>query len=153
VAGLYLFRHYVELALKYIILHARWLKDPHTNAKAEDIQEVQKTHSLARLWTLVKTEAQPKIEVADWQEWDVDFVEACITEWDAIDPHPGERFRYHGKSFGERAASVTHERLRIDFGLLRAQMSHVREVLGMIDLYLYETHGMNADWEEEMASW
>ena len=39
VAGLYLFRHYVELALKYIIFHSRWLRDAHTNASFEEIED------------------------------------------------------------------------------------------------------------------
>src|SRR5437016_2387692 len=36
--ALYLFRHYLELALKYIVLHARFLKDTNTNAEDETIQ-------------------------------------------------------------------------------------------------------------------
>jgi len=153
VTGLYLFRHYVELALKYIILHARWLKDPKTNAKPDEIQEVKKIHSLARLWAWAKDEAKPKIEETHWREWDIEFVDACITEWEAIDPHPGERFRYHGRSFGGAVPARHQERLWIDFRLPQETMPHVREDLGMIDLYLYETHGMNEEWEAEMASW
>ncbi len=32
VVGVCLFRHYVELELKYILLHTRWLRDKDTNA-------------------------------------------------------------------------------------------------------------------------
>jgi hypothetical protein len=36
-------------------------------------------------------------------------------------------------------------------------MEHARRVLGMIDIHLYETHGMIADWEAgmraEMGAW
>src|SRR5437867_1349048 len=49
VAGLFLFRHYLELELKYIIFHARWLEDRETIAQADDIKDVQRTHSLVRL--------------------------------------------------------------------------------------------------------
>lgn len=153
VTGLYLFRHYLELAMKYIVLHARWLKDPKTNARAEEVQAVKKTHSLGRLWAWVKEEAGPKIEDQYWREWDIEFLDACIAEWDGIDPDPGERFRYHGKSFGGPGPAGEQGYLWIDFDRLLENMPHVREVLGMIDVYLYETHGMNAEWEAEMASW
>src|SRR5579863_2734620 len=42
VAGLYLFRHYLELALKYVIFHSRWLKDAQTNARLDEIEDVQR---------------------------------------------------------------------------------------------------------------
>lgn len=152
VAGLYLFRHYLELALKYTILHSRWIKDQHTLSGA--VKEIDKTHSLKRLWGLLKAEALPKMQEDDSvREWDIEFVEACVLEFDTVDPGQGERFRYHGKSFGGAQAGAGDERLWIDFGQLLENMAHVREVLGMVDLWFYETHGMIQEWEAEMDSW
>jgi len=152
VAGLYLFRHYLELTLKYIILHSRWIEDEHTLAEA--VKEVEKTHSLKKLWGLFKAEALPKMqEDESVKEWDIDFVESCVLEFDAVDPGQGERFRYHGKSFGGAPAGRGDERLWIDFEQLLENMPHVREVLGMVDVWFYETHGMIQEWEAEMNSW
>ena len=76
-----------------------------------------------------------------------------ILEFDAVDSS-GFRFRYHGETFG------THDPLRdtlrvnelhIRYHVLFAQMDHVRRVLGMIDTYLYESHGMIAECEAEYA--
>ena len=58
VAGLYLFRHYIELALKFVIFHSRWLKDSNSNAKLEEIKDVKKTHSLRKLWGVAETECR-----------------------------------------------------------------------------------------------
>lgn len=152
VAGLFLFRHYLELALKYIILHSRWLKDSETRATAEEIAEVKKTHSLKTLWQRVKTEAFPKITDDAWKDWDVEFVDACVLEFDTVDPG-GERFRYHARRFGGSNAGRRHEYLWIDFARLAKHMPHVHEVLEMIDLWFYETHGELEDWEADMATW
>jgi len=152
VAGLYLFRHYLELALKYIILHSRWIKDEHT--LADDVQEIKKTHSLKRLWELLKDEALPKMASDESvKEWDIEFVDACVLEFEAVDPGPGERFRYHGRSFGGPQVGRGDEYLSIDFEQLLDNMPHVREFLGMLDTWFYETHGMIQEWEAEMNSW
>ena len=34
------------------------------------------------------------------------------------------------------------------FDALLAQMQHVRDVLGSLDAYCLNTHGMNEEWEE-----
>lgn len=99
VVGLYLFRHYLELAIKFIIFHSRWLKDAQTNAKLEEIAEVKKTHSLSQLWTLAKAECQRVIPATEWGSIDIAFVDRCVHDIDSIDPN-GELFRYHGPRFG-----------------------------------------------------
>lgn len=114
---------------------------------------MKNTHSLRDLWALVRTEAFPKIENDAWKEWDVDFVEQCVRDFDAVDPGTGVRFRYPGKSFGGPNDSSGHEYAWADFDRLLRQMPHVRDVLGMIDLWLYETHGQIEEWEREMGSW
>lgn len=146
VAGVFLFRHYLELALKYIVLHARWLKDPETNASPKDVKKVNKTHSLKELWGMVKAEALPTIGKAERKSWDIGFVEKCVLDFHGVDPHPGTRFRY-------KEANSTEGYLWINFEQFLENMPHVREVLWMVDSYLVETYGMNAEWEAEMNSW
>ena len=96
---MFLFRHYLELALKFIIFHARWLKDASHNAKKEDIKEVQTTHKLKPLWESVVKECVGKIPADTWKEFDVEFAEKMILEFDAVDTK-GFNFRYHGDKFG-----------------------------------------------------
>lgn len=100
------------------------------------------------------SELQGKIREETWNQWDVEFVEKMILEFDAVDLS-GFRFRYHGETFG------THDPLRdvlrvnelhIRYNVLFGQMDHVRRVLGLIDTYFYETHGMIAEWEAEMRA-
>ena len=150
--ALYLFRHYLELSPKYIIRHSRWIKDQHT--LSDDVKEIEKTHSLKRLWDVFSTEALPKLqEDEDTKEWDIVFVEECMLEFDAVDAGRGERFRYRGTSFGGTQATAREEHLWIDFDRLLENMLHARAVLGMLDLRFYETHGMIEEWEAEMDSW
>lgn len=153
VPGVFLFRHYLELALKYIVFKARWLRDANTNAAIEDIKNVKKTHSLRDLWAMVKAECQGKIKPEAWDSWDISFIEQCIAEFDAVDPNPGDRFRYFGRTFGpDRDEVPARANLGIDFDAIAANMTHVADVLGMIDTYLHETHGQNQEWEDVLNS-
>jgi hypothetical protein len=43
--------------------------------------------------------------------------------------------------------------VNVDFDALLEQMKHVYYVLHAMQVYLIETHGLNADWEQEMNSW
>lgn len=151
VAGVYLFRHYIELALKYIVFHARWLKDASTNAADEDVKAVRKTHSLQELWHYAKEERKGKIPDDTWSTFDVGFVEQCVQDFESVDPHPGDRFRYFGKSFDLRPAEERLDPVHymsIDYAALLYDMQHMYDVLEAIDNYLYETYGENASWEE-----
>ena len=159
VAGLYLFRHYVELALKFLIFHSRWLKDAQNNAKLDEIDDVKKGHSLKVLWELAKAECQRVIAPDEWAALDVEFVEGCILELEAIDP-TGERFRYHGPRFGverdpakraEMANTIRYE-LYVRFGELPAVIEHVHDVLSYLDVYMVEASGQNQDWEDYLNS-
>jgi len=86
VAGLYLFRHYLELSLKFLIFHSRWLKDRHTNASNTEIDDVAKIHSLGALWRTAMAECTRVIPADELKAIDIAFVDACIAEFDAIDP-------------------------------------------------------------------
>lgn len=69
-----------------------------TNAAAEDVQEVKKTHSLKKLWDLANEERKGKISDETWSSYDVRFVAQCVDDFEAVDPD-GDRFRYFGKAF------------------------------------------------------
>jgi hypothetical protein len=158
VTGVFLFRHYLELHLKYIVFHSRWLRTARENADRDEIQSLYKSHSLMALWNSVKGEAKGKIPQAEWDALDTAFVEQCVKEFESVDPHPGWRFRYHGPEFGidrrpaqERVPIVDY--LHVDFHGLLDQMDHIYDVLNAVDVYLVESHGENAEWAAEQSSW
>lgn len=158
VAGVFLFRHYLEISLKFI-MHARWLADHDRIARPEEVEDVAKTHRLKALWQMAVKECKGKIREEAWNDWDIAFVEKMILEFDVVDSS-GFRFRYHGEAFGTNdplREMVRENELHIRYDVLFAQMDHARRVLGMIDTYLYESHGMIAEWEAdmraEMESW
>jgi hypothetical protein len=159
VAGMYSFRHYLELALKYIIFHSRWLKDASTNARFEEIEDVKATHSLRLLWITAKDECRRIILPEEWDRIDTDFVERCVLEFDAIDPN-GQRFRYHGATFGVEKDPERREQMTrtiqydvcVDFDELAGVIQHVHDVLGYLDLYMVETYGQNEEWESILRS-
>jgi hypothetical protein len=157
VAGLYLFRHYLELGLKFLIFHSRWLENAEKLAAREAIENVKNTHSLGQLWEMAQKECRRIIPKDVWRSHDIPFLAACIAEFDAVDPHPGTTFRYHGEVFGvekdpeklqQAAHTIIHDSY-IDFEQLAASMQHVFDVLNSLDVYVYETHGQLADWESE----
>ena len=157
VPGLYLFRHYVELALKFIIFHSRWLEDAHTNARFEEIREVKKTHSLETLWDIAQVECHRIMSKEEWEAVDSEFVSKCIQDLHRVDPS-GNYFRYHGPMFGvekdpaKRAAMAQMPYLYVDFRELLAAAEHVHDVLGYLNTYMIETHGQNEEWEAILSS-
>ncbi len=140
IAAAFLFRHYLELSLKNIILAGRFLTKEGHNAPRENAVPAW-GHNLSELWKLVLSDAKPKME-ADWGNYDTEFAEKCIAEFDAIDPK-GMAFRYTG----EGAASLS-----VHFKWLHAIMEHVHQVLEAIRVYLIEMHGQNANYESYLQS-
>jgi hypothetical protein len=136
-AAVFLFRHYLELALKRIVVRGRVLIRHDKNAAWEDVKEVAKIHSLDDLWKLVLAEAKPKIEQRIWGSYDIDFVEKCIAEFDARDK----------KGFAFRYPLQGGERYEIDFPRFRLAMEHVYQILENMTTVLVETHAENAEWE------
>lgn len=122
-ATIFLFRHYLEVALKQIVFMARVLKvenDNLENAVQTEAPKVAKIHRLSTLWNWVLTEARPQLE--QWDNYDTDSVGKCVKEFDAIDPG-GVAFRYAGEG---------GEFCRYDFDALNSQMAHIWEVLNGI---------------------
>jgi hypothetical protein len=139
-AAAFLFRHYLELSLKNIILAGRFLTREGANAPPENAVPAW-GHNLRELWKLVLTDAKPKME-KDWCSYDIEFVEKCIAEFDAVDPK-GMAFRYTGEGA---------ESLWLHFGWLHAVMEHIYQVLEGIRVYLVEMHGQNAEYESYLQS-
>lgn len=141
ITAAFLFRHYLELSLKMLILCGRRLKDKQTNAAWNEIEDVRKTHNLNDLWAMVLDEAKPKTEPKDWNRYDMAFVKNCVFEFHDVDAR-NVTFRYDNKS---------RERYHtINFKNLSNNMEHVHEVFdGLISL-LSEAHDRN---DPSYSSW
>ncbi|MGH9579845.1 MAG: hypothetical protein ACRD2R_02525 [Terriglobales bacterium] len=137
IAGLFLFRHYLELALKHIIVAGRWLTSEGDNAQLKDGAKVERIHVLHELWQLVLRDAKPKIREEHWKNYDIEFVERCLEEFDKVDPK-GFAFRYAGHGV---------ERLRAHFEWLAEIMDHVHQVLEGISVYLTEMYHQNEEYD------
>jgi hypothetical protein len=140
-AAIFLFRHYLELILKSIILNGRWLVRVDENAR-EGVQEVKRIHELQKLWEWVIKDAKPKLNPGDWENYDTEFVEKCIAEFDEVDKK-GFAFRYAGRG-GEFCL--------FDFHALANEMEHIQQILDGINVYLVEAHAQNAEWEAYLES-
>ena len=144
VAGLFLFRHYLELELKYIIFHARWMKDWFNNSRDYEVQGVGKSHSLLGLWEEAQRECKQRIPSEIWSGIDLGFVEDFIKQLHGLDPK-GETFRYPTDQV--RVGSDSRNPLNICFQSLHSAMEHIHSVLDWIDMYLTERYHENAEWE------
>ena len=107
------------------------------------MKKVKRIHNLAELWNLVVNEAKPKIAARDWDSYDIDFVEKCITEFHERD-EKGFALRYHGEG---------GEHFDFDFAYIGTAMEHVYQVLEGLTVYLIETHGQNEEWQEILNSY
>lgn len=92
-AALYMFRHYLELALKSIVYCLRRLKTSQQNLPEKDRRKVEPFHPLTQFWKEIKNDCPQKVGRKMWRAWDIVFVDKCIAEFDLVDPD-GERFRY-----------------------------------------------------------
>ena len=141
-ATLFLFRHYLELTLKEIIVAGRYLTADGRLAD-EEVKQIKSGHSLGTLWKSVLANAKPKMpKDAPWETYDCEFAEKCINEFDAADTK-GFAFRYEGEG-GERA--------HIDFEQLLVSMDHVRQVLEGVLTVLVGMRGEIVDWLNELRS-
>ena|SRR5271166_4559382 len=142
VAAVYLFRHYLELALKSIILSGRYLEKNGAIVPREQVRKVANIHDLEDLWESLHAGAQPKIQKEHWDNYDIRFIEKCIMEFDAVDKK-GFAFRYAGHG---------GERCNFDFGVMIAEMEHAYQVLEGLITYLVETYHQTAEWLAELRS-
>jgi hypothetical protein len=142
VTGVFLFRHFLELILKEIVLWGRMLEAEDRNAVWEQVKRVANVHNLGQLWKWVLEDAKPKMKQEVWDSFDIGFAEKMIAEFDTVDPK-GFSFRYHGQG-GEHCG--------FSYEVFLEEMDHTRQVLEAILSYLRETHGRNADWEDIMRN-
>jgi hypothetical protein len=137
IAAVFLFRHYLELALKRIVVRGRCLIRNDENAAWGDVKEVANIHNLNELWKLVLSDAKSKIEQRIWDSYDIPFVERCIAEFHERD----------GKGFAFRYPRQGGERYDYDFPFFRAAMEHVYQILENMTTCLIEAHAENAEWQ------
>ena len=140
-AAIFLFRHYLELMLKSIILNGRWLERANKNA-AKKPEPVKRIHQLSKLWEGVLQDARPKIPDDSWGRYDIAFIELCIAEFDAVDQR-GFSFRYAGEE-GDFCL--------FDYRTLARVMDHIRQILEGIDTCLAEGYAENKEYESYLLS-
>jgi hypothetical protein len=138
IAAIFLFRHYLELTLKRIVVRGRHLVNSRKNASLKDVKEVAKIHNLMALWNLVLRDAKSEIDSDTWQDYDIPFLEKCISEFDERD----------GKGFAFRYPRHGGERYEYDFGWILLATEHVQQILSNMTTYLIELHGENEESEE-----
>jgi len=138
IAAMFLFRHFLELMLKRLVVRGRFLISPSQNARREDVEQVANIHDLKALWNLVLRDAKPKIDQETWESYDIPFIERCVLEFDERD-RKGFAFRYPRQG---------GERYGYDFAWLVLASEHVQQVLDNMLTYLIELHGENQEWEE-----
>ncbi|HXA78740.1 MAG TPA: hypothetical protein VNV41_16515 [Candidatus Acidoferrales bacterium] len=139
-AAIYLFRHYLELMLKRIVLSGRLLISDNEIARREEIQNVANTHNLDKIWKWVLADAKPKLK--EWDNYDIASLEQCVMEFDRADKR-GVAFRYDREG---------GEHCRFDFPALDAQMDHLRQVLEGVWTCLYETRAEIQEYEADLQA-
>lgn len=142
VAGVFMFRHFLELILKQIVLRGRLLETEDHNAAWDQVKRVANEHKLSILWKWVQQDARPKMKAEAWDGYDVLFAEKIIAEFDAVDPK-GFAFRYHGQG---------GQNCKFSYAAFLVAMEHARQSLDGILGYLTETYGENAEWEDILRS-
>jgi hypothetical protein len=147
-AALFLARHYLELALKSIVLGLRSLERRTKNAPSHTVIEPS-GHPLLSLWNEITNHFPKKMGGRQWRLLDVEFVDQFVRDFDSVDPS-SERFRYGREKGITRDSSQT---MMADWAALKDALVHVYEVLDWMHSLLIEQHGDNADWEAEMNSW
>jgi hypothetical protein len=140
-AAIFLFRHYLELSLKRIIINGRWLNRQDKN-RTGPVEAVGKIHNLRKLWNLVLTDAKPKLTPHDWESYDIPFVEKLIDEFHAEDEN-GVAFRYAGEN-GDFCL--------FDHRTLARVLVHIRQILDGIDTCLVETYADNKAYESYLEA-
>jgi len=150
--GVFLFRHYLELQVKYALFHARWLKSWNENERDENIEGIKNIHLIDDLWKDLKTACSARIPDETWKAWDIAFVDQCIDEFHSVDPK-SFRFRYRtGKIAVAPRSEPYSDPMNIDFDALLRNMTHVHDIFEAIDSYLIESHRENEEWQSILNS-
>jgi len=148
---LYLIRHYLEIKLKLVCFHARWLRQGGDNADHDEIEQIAKNHKLGKLFLEMRREIVARIRQEMLDEVDVAYVQRFVEELDKLDPD-GERFRYSVEQIKIHSSPVRRFRLKIDWSELLKAIEHCEQVLDYIDAFFVNQHGLNRDAEADMSS-
>ena len=154
VVGVFLSRHYLELAIKYALFHSRWLKDEGHNTGDREVAPVgkQDRHLLQNLWDKLHGELTKRMPSIFRTGLDLDYVAWFVAEFQKVDKD-GWRFRYPVKEFAVTTSSQRKTAvLNVDFEALLFSLKHVRSVLEALDTQLIEQYGKNEEWEAELNS-
>jgi hypothetical protein len=144
VVGVFLFRHYLELAIKYVLFHARWLKNERENAPDNEVEAVKQRHHLRLFWDMAKEACGQRVPTKEWAAWDISFIDACVKEFETFDPQ-GDIFRYPKPGFEVGRLGPLRHPLGIDHAALLQNMDHVHGVLEEIGSYLVANYHENED--------
>jgi hypothetical protein len=140
-AAIFLFRHYLELSLKRIILAGRWLERENKN-RTDPVEPIVKIHDLRKLWDWALTDAKPKLAPHDWESYDIPFIEKLVDERHAEDKN-GVAFRYAGEN-GDFCL--------FDHRTLSRVLVHIHQILDGIDTCLVETYADNKEYESYLQA-
>ena len=140
-AVIFLFRHYLELSLKRIILNGRWLERENKN-RTGPVEPIAKVHDLRKLWNWVLTDAKPKLALDDWERYDIPFIENLVGEFHTEDRN-GVAFRYAGEN-GDFCL--------FDHRTLARVLVHIHQILDGIDTCLVETYAENKEYESYLEA-
>lgn len=153
IAGVFLFRHYLELGLKYALFHARWFKSWNENERDKNVEGIKKSHFIDKLWNDLKDACKTRIPPEQWKVWDIEFVDKCIDEFHAVDPKSFHfRFGTREKIAVASNSEPYPDPIGIDFESLLHDMIHVHDILEAIDSYLFESYGKNEEWQSILNS-
>ena len=152
VVAVYLCRHYLELEIKYALLHSRWLKHEHENAVDSEIDAVDNNHELLELWESLMKELQARVPSTFATGLDFKFVSEFVTDIHGVDKE-GWRFRYPRKRIAiSSPTELPAPTLGIDYASLLYNLKRARDILDTLDGRLVDQHGENDDWESELKS-
>jgi hypothetical protein len=138
-AALFLFRHYLELALKDVVFNLRRLKTKRDNLPQEEWGKWPSGHNLNVLWDEIKMQFPQKMGQKWWDSLDTQFAEKCVTEFHDIDPS-SERFRYQREKTRVRDQS---KHLDVSWTSLLCVIEHASEVLEMMGGDVEATYNEN----------
>lgn len=140
-AGLFLFRHYLELSLKYILLRLHRLTDDGRNLSPEEIKDVMLGHDLETLWTNILKGRAGRIPDESWDVLDIAFLDACIRDFNS-----GNRnwvYRYPDERISTREPQGQPV---VDLANLLPIMEHARKVIEGIAGFSDAKHDMNSEY-------
>jgi hypothetical protein len=121
----YCYRHYLEIALKGLII---------SHGPAVNVALVAKDHNLFGLWRKFRTivEAHGQGDATDGNDKPLDAVEANIKEFNKLDP-AAMTFRYHATTKDKQFTGVPHS---VDLAELKRVMDNIWMLLEAADMSL-----------------